>query len=393
MLLDALPLDIILLIVACDLGVDDALSFSLTNKAFQVLANQVSYWLPPLRYSRLYIPLSVPAVADLRSYTVSQLKTIVRHTRRLFKNWLWLKYCVKSPALANTAYGVIGIELQTFSLANPDVFTVVATDCPTNRTLGSAVVNDAVFIISTQGREAAVYACPRHLMAGYRHCFEADEVDDTTEDLFLQRSHVGRIPRPDVVSTAKLTRWNDHCVLSTEPNHGRSTISVARGYTAQSDDVVRALEITFWPRPQNGMPPPSDAGSRTYCEWERELHRAMLPAATTTVEGSLTFQEDSAWELLVIANSGLAVVLLVDPPPPESEPLVTPESTGEDNTPHQLPPKLLLVRFNPITNAITQHELCIPEGIGEGDHELTTGIISSLAVDDHRGVILVVTTS
>ncbi|KAF7315057.1 F-box domain-containing protein [Mycena indigotica] len=270
------------------------------------------------------------------------------------------------------------LELQTFSLENPMVSSIVVTDCPGYRTLGSAVVNDAVFIVALQHRQAAVYACPRRLMAGSDSSSSADNDIDFT----LGRNHVGHIPSSSNSSTTSLTHFRDYCVLSTEPYSGRSTISVVRGYAPDSrvdtpNDVplLRALEITFWPRPNNG-PEIQDASPADYDAWEKGLHRKLLPAETITVEGGLSMNEGNAWELLVIANSGLAVLLLVDPPS-NDEP-----GTDSFELRH---PKLMLVRFDPVSHIASQHELVLPE------EALNTRDICAIALDDHLGVVILVT--
>nr|GAT56226.1 predicted protein [Mycena chlorophos] len=291
-----------------------------------------------------------------------------------------------------------GLELQTFSLTDTSISTVVQTDCPTYRTLGSAVVKDAVFIIALQHGQAAVYACPRRLMAGY----PSSDTDDV-RDMTLQRSHVGHIPPSSNDPEDPLTRFADYCVLSTGPYHGQSTISVVRGYApdpiqpppGEEEPALQpqlrmvSLEITFWPRPTN-----SEDGGESHNEAEREkaFHRKMQPVTTITVPGRLSTHAGTTWELLVIANSGLALLLLVDQvvvPNPDADAVESEPQQPESSEPE---PKLVLVRFDPMTHVASQHVLKIPEGLAGEAYRLSTKNICALSLDDHRGVVMLVTT-
>jgi hypothetical protein len=253
-----------------------------------------------------------------------------------------------------------------------------------------------VYFIVLQSKDAFVYACPPRLLA------YAEPSPET--DYSIQRSHVARIPRPpdpsDSDSTSlpqppPLTRV-DYCVLSTEPNHGRNTISVANIMRTAPDgrQIPHSLEITFWPRPVR----PARTAFKSDEEYERAEGKLMLPAQTVTIPGSLTNQPGNAWELLVIANSGLAVVLVVDPPPDPDAPPPADGFGGELDEEAALlalerrpAPKLVMARYDPVRASVSMHELQIPAGTGEGDLRLDTRGICALAFDDHRGFVIVVT--
>ncbi|KAJ7261837.1 hypothetical protein B0H12DRAFT_338570 [Mycena haematopus] len=289
--------------------------------------------------------------------------------------------------VARAAWGGT-IEVLSFNLANPNISTIILTDRPRSSVLGSTVVGNTVFFIFPQGTDAFVYACPPRLLANSEPSPETDYT--------IQRSHIARIPCPpdflpspsDPAPPPPIIRL-DYCVLSTEPNRGRNTISVARNLTtALSGGQTRphSLEITFWPRPAASVPPSSgspDPGSKADWERERAEARRMQPAQTISIPGSLSNQPGTAWELLVIANSGLAVVLVVDPP----------RDLDDEGDDPGLPPKLMMVRYDPVLHSVSLHELCIPAGTGEPDSDLQldTRGICALAFDDHRGYVIVVT--
>ncbi|KAF7374783.1 F-box domain-containing protein [Mycena sanguinolenta] len=281
------------------------------------------------------------------------------------------------------------IEVLSFNLANPKISTLILTDRPRTPVLGSTVVGETVFFIVPQGTDAFVYVCPPRLLANFMPSPETD--------YSIQRSHVARIPRPpdfelqlpspsDLSPRRPITRL-DYCVLSTEPNHGRNTISVARNVTtsASGAQIPHSLEITFWPRPASAPVLSSSAGSQANWEKERADARRMQPSQTIWIPGSLSNQPGTAWELLVIANSGLAVVLVIDPPP-------DPDVAADAPAP---PPKLMMARYDPALHTVSLHELCIPAGTGDpepnSDLHLDTRGIYALAFDDHRGYVIVVT--
>ncbi|KAJ6513104.1 hypothetical protein C8R45DRAFT_334536 [Mycena sanguinolenta] len=279
------------------------------------------------------------------------------------------------------------IEVLSFNLANPGISTVILTDRPRTPVLGSTVVGETVFFIVPQGTDAFVYACPPRLLA--------NSTPSPETDYSIQRSHVARIPRPpdfelelpspsDPSHPRPITRF-DYCVLSTEPNHGRNTISVARNLITPpsgGDQIPHSLEITFWPRP---TPAPPGPGSQAKWEREKADARRMQPAQTICIPGSLSNQPGTAWELLVIANSGLAVVLVIDPPP---------DPNADANAPAPAP-KLMMARYDPVLHTVSLHELRIPAGTGDSesgsDLHLDTRGIYALAFDDHRGYVIVVT--
>ncbi|KAJ7903404.1 hypothetical protein B0H14DRAFT_939425 [Mycena olivaceomarginata] len=290
--------------------------------------------------------------------------------------------------------GIGTIEVQSFNLLNPKLSTVIITDRPTSRVLGSTVIGDTVFFIIPQAGDAFVYACPPRLLA---YSEPSPETDYT-----IQRSHVAHIPRPrdgplssSDPAPPSITRI-EYCVLSTEPNHGRNTISVARNVTTAAPagrQVPHSLEITFWPRP---APVPASSRSRGFKEGrerERADGRRMQPAQTICIPGSLSNQPGTAWELLVIANSGLAVVLVIDPPPDPAA-----ESPVDDQGPPLHPaPKLMMARYDPVLHSVSLHELRISAGTGQGTEpddpelQLDTRGICALGLDDHRGYVIVVT--
>lgn len=225
----------------------------------------------------------------------------------------------------------------------------------TSNIMGSAVIDDTVYVIALQFRTAFVYKFPQRLLA---YSAQAPDVDYS-----VRRSHVARIPAPpeDPDDPDDRAHFTDYCVLSTEPQHGRSTISVAYMHTLRPGlPSPLSLDITFWPRPVGPDPAP------------------LRPAQTVTVPGSLSNHPGSAWELIVIANSGRAVVLLVDPPRPPSES----EGPLPDTPPPGPAPKLMMARYDVLGGAATVHELQMP---------IDTRSICALALDDHRGVVVVVT--
>ncbi|KAJ7725630.1 hypothetical protein DFH07DRAFT_250805 [Mycena maculata] len=293
--------------------------------------------------------------------------------------------------VARSAAGGGGVEIQTFNFRDPTISTTIVTDRPRSRVLGSSVIGDTVyFIVPLPGDpQAFVYAVPQRLMA------HSSPGPDT--DYSLQRSHIARIPRPpDDPAGALGTRA--YCVLSTEPNYGWNTISVANAYVRADDTVACALQITFWPRPD----PAPRVAFNSEEEYEREKGRLMLPAQTVSIPGSLSSRTGTAWELLVISNSGLAVVLVVDPPPPVTGPDegdndgddgaagAEGDTAEEEDVPPPPPPKLMLVRYDPVLNSTSLHELQIPP-LAEDDEQVNTQGICGLALDDHLGFVIVVT--
>ncbi|KAJ7503123.1 hypothetical protein B0H11DRAFT_619467 [Mycena galericulata] len=507
--LDALPADILLQIVA-SLSLHDIVSLSMVSKSFNGLSQEHSFWLTPLRMTRLYQPLPCPNLEDLATRTTRDLKKLALHTVRLARNWSKpflqitgpvrtlrsevhnnILFCLpgtdaivlyslvdgtivccdmqtgvssapmflgrvndmSSPleephgvtvaalvnnrqllvvtasihptlstritfqcnldpgyhhaavfmnsevvGVARTSSEGSGIEVQTFNILQPDISTTIITDRPPSPVLGSTVIGETIYFIIPQlgDAQAFVYACPRRLLA-YRP--PAPDIDYS-----IRRSHVARIPRPsdDPEGTRSVRAY---CVLSTEPNYGRNTISVANAFSGTDAIVPHSLQITFWPRPE--VEPRSSFTSEE--EYDRAEGRMMLPARTVSVPGSLSSQPGRAWELIVISNSGLVVVLVVDPPPPdvelgEDQNGEGTEGEGDSNgdgdgenaaeggeepplTPPP-PPKLMLARYDPVLNSASLHELQIPPGIGEN---LDTRNICALSLDDGRGIVIVIT--
>jgi hypothetical protein len=119
----------------------------------------------------------------------------------------------------------------------------------------------------------------------------------------------------------------------------------------------------------------------------------MQPAQTICIPGSLSNQPGTAWELLVIANSGLAVVLVIDPPP---DPAAESPVDGQGPPPRPAP-KLMMARYDPVLHSVSLHELRISAGTGQGtdtddpELQLDTRGICALGLDDHRGYVIVVT--
>jgi hypothetical protein len=239
-------------------------------------------------------------------------------------------------------------------------------------------------ILHLQATDAFVYACPPRLLA---YTEPSPEIDYT-----IRRSHVAQIPRlvdADDPAAPSLTRFN-YCVLATEPNYGRNTVSIARNVFAQVGPNGRwsphSLEITFWPRPVSAP----RAAFESDEEFERAEGQLMLPSQTIAIPGSLCDPPGTAWELpFIVADSGLAILLLVDPLP---EVLPREDGVNFDEEAHAAPPpKLIMVRYDAVRSSVSLHELRIPAGTGEGDLVLDTRSICSLAIDDHRGVVFVVT--
>ncbi|KAF7362395.1 F-box domain-containing protein [Mycena venus] len=490
--LDVLPADILLRIAAA-LSLQDAISLSMVNQAFYTLSQEHSFWLEPLRTTRIIQPIPCATTDDLTTRTTQNLKQLALHTLRLARNWRQplpqitgpiktfhcgvhnnILYCLPGtdaivlysliqgtvicadvktgatstpmfvgrifdmsspleeltsftvaalvederrvmaivvltatihPAVATrvvftcdldggyvyngifmtssvvgVARGMRGgtIEVQSFNLLRRELSTIVVTDRPPQaQALGSTVIGDTVYFIILQSKDAFVEAT----------------------------SHASP-PPPNADADAlppALTRL-DYCVLSTEPNHGRNTISVARNVT--TDPLGRhtghSLEITFWPRPSPSGS--EDAGEGDEWERKRERERAegrkMQPAQTICIPGSLSNQPGTAWELLVIANSGLEVVLVVDPPSDVAD--AGPPANGDGDgdgeeleigrPPTRPPaPKLLMARYDPLLHSVSLHELQIPLDKEEPNLSLDTRGICALALDDHRGYVIVVT--
>ncbi|KAJ7072797.1 hypothetical protein C8F01DRAFT_1105262 [Mycena amicta] len=305
-------------ILYCLPGTSAVVMYSLEEETAICLNTQTGESSPPTMLGRVH-DMSSP-IEELEGYTVAVLVdnqrilvlkascSPVPSTEITYKCSLDTGYQHTAIFMNSFAVGVVradlngnsGIELQTFSLRDSTLSTVI----PSSRTLGSAVVNDTVFLVALQHSQAAVYACPRRFMAG---CPSSSP----------PRSHVGHIPSSSNEPTVPLTRFRDYCVLSTEPYHGRSTISTAE-----------------------------------YNDWEKGLYRTMLPTQTIT--------------LLVIANSGLAIVLLVDP-------------ALEDSTPVPADYNCTSCAFLTVS--------------AKGDFQLSTRNICAVGVDDHRGAVIVVTTS
>ncbi|KAF8206280.1 hypothetical protein K438DRAFT_1816938 [Mycena galopus ATCC 62051] len=483
--LDALPADILLLIV---------------NKCFNLLSQEHSFWLEPLRTAQILRPIPCSTFDDLTARTTPNLKRLALRAVRLAQNWsqpvpqvvgpidtfrcgvhnniLYLLpgtdvvvlysfnegtvicadvkagvsstpvfvgtriFDVSSPLeepagfsvgalvaggdnidnipgtgvdvvlirplqpgyiytgifMTSSVVGVLRaprdgcIEVLSLNLRNPEICTVILTDRPRPVVLGSTVINDTVYFITLQGTDAFVYACPPRLLA------YSEPLPET--DYTIQRSHVARIPRPpdfpmflpsmsDPAPRFRPITRLDYCVLSTEPNRGRNTISVARNVTTSTSgrQISHSLEITFWPRP---APLPAPSPAQSLKERERAEARQMQPAQTISIPGSLSNQPGTTWELLVIANSGLAIVLVVDPPEPE----VDADADADAEAPAVRPaPKLMMARYDPVLHSVSLHELRIPAGTEkELPHmELNTRNISALAFDDHSGYVIVVT--
>ncbi|KAJ7099446.1 hypothetical protein B0H15DRAFT_547229 [Mycena belliarum] len=253
-----------------------------------------------------------------------------------------------------------GIEIQSFNILNPGISTTIFTDRLRDGVWGSTVIGDTVYFIFLLTEQAFVYACPPGLLA-----YAAPSPD---MDFTLRRSHVARIPAPLGCDGVRGQPF-DYCVLSSEPTRGRNTISVVRRL---GPGAPSALEITFWPRPDTGK---------------------LRPAQTVSVPGVLR-QANTAWELLIIANSGLAVVLVIRPPEPPVRPSTPPspslassDSESESETPEPPPPpppKLMMVRCDPHSGALSLHELATPAAA-------PPSAICALALDDHRGLVILVT--
>ncbi|KAJ7496733.1 hypothetical protein FB451DRAFT_202046 [Mycena latifolia] len=465
--LNALPPDILLQIVPF-LTLPDVVSLSIVSKALQALSKEHSFWLDPLRTTRLSLPLACPSGDDLALYTTDGLKQLALHSIRLARNWRkpvpqiagpvrtfqcgvhnsivfnlsgthaillhslvhgTMVCCDTSTGLSSAPVYVgriidmsspleqrgtwtvaalvnddelivltvtlhpvasvdiifrrglepghinsavfmtdavvgvarvqsAGMEVQSFNILQPDISTTIITDRPRADILGSTVIDDTVYFISLQFTQAFVYACPRRLLA---YAPPSPDIDYS-----IRRSHVARIPRPlsDPDRLDRPLSFMDYCVLPTEPARGRNTISVVKTFTTSANPqtlLPHSLEITFWPRPEAGA--------------------ALRPAQTVSVPGSLSTQSGTAWELLIIANSGLAVAFVVDPEPRPVSELLDPNPQ-----PPPLPPKLMMAKVDPLGGAVSLHELQLPEP------ELAPKTICELALDDHLGYVIVVTT-
>ncbi|KAJ7108443.1 hypothetical protein C8R43DRAFT_187487 [Mycena crocata] len=309
------------------------------------------------------------------------------------------------------------IEVQTFSACDPTVETTILTDrvrvpapCvrsvylvilqPPAHVLGTAVLGRIVFLIDLQARDAVIYACPPRLMASVASTETSADYTDYT----LQRSHVARIPRPSPSESNAhypQTRFDVHVeesrVLSTEPRRGRSTVSVAAGW--------QTVEVTFWPRPATFTVEEEEQSEfitpNTDLDRERAAARLFRPTRTISVPGALLQPS-----LISVANSGLAVVLVV-----RLDVDAGATAGGAAEKRH----KLMLVRYDPAQNTASLHELDLRgvaapvKGTGEEDeagdgqgNALETSLeqkrltldprhISSLALDDHRGVVILST--
>ncbi|KAJ6491668.1 hypothetical protein C8R47DRAFT_1121409 [Mycena vitilis] len=295
--------------------------------------------------------------------------------------------------------GVAGsIELQSFARAAPEVQTVIVTDRPVdeNTIVGTFVAHGTVYIIIPQAPDAVVYACPPRLLAAAA-VHGSDPADGEPEhttprapiDYTIRRSHIARLPRS--LEDPACMRI-DHAVAG----YGRATVSIVRLMRATH---VCAVELTFWPRPE--LPHGEELKGKESERAERETGRLMQPGATLSIPGTLRRHADGGEEglgLLDVGSSGLCVLLSVDPSP---FPLAAITDDPEDTGPR---PKLILARYDPVSNSGSWHELCIPlnsnpsgdSGSNEVEAEeeavlLDTREICALALDDHRGVVFVMT--
>ncbi|KAJ6631445.1 hypothetical protein B0H10DRAFT_494361 [Mycena sp. CBHHK59/15] len=230
--------------------------------------------------------------------------------------------------------------------------------------------------------DAFVYAFPQRILP----CSSETQAE---KDYTVRRSHIARLPPlaldPEV--TNRVSRL-PYCVLSSEPYRGRSTISVARTRIGNiNDSRPYSVEITFWPRPSPG----SRSSFASDTEYEEAESKKLLPACTIAIPGSIR-SRPGVWELIVMANSGLAVIMVVDPPY-ELPPIIIEDDTeGTEPTeeaPPPPPPQLMLVRFDPLLGSATLHELVLEGATGEDTIDVKN--ICGVAIDDHRGVAIVVT--
>ncbi|KAJ6590043.1 hypothetical protein DFH09DRAFT_1359065 [Mycena vulgaris] len=84
--LDVLPPDILLQISAL-LSLHDIVSLSMVSKVFYALSQEASYWLDPLRTTRISKPLACPSADELATHTTESLKWLALHSIRLARNW------------------------------------------------------------------------------------------------------------------------------------------------------------------------------------------------------------------------------------------------------------------------------------------------------------------
>ncbi|KAJ7198582.1 hypothetical protein GGX14DRAFT_666119, partial [Mycena pura] len=84
--LDTVPADILLQVVA-SLGLRDAISLSMVNRSLHALSKEHSYWLGPLRLTRLSQPLPCATVDDIAGRSAESLKQLALHAVRLKRNW------------------------------------------------------------------------------------------------------------------------------------------------------------------------------------------------------------------------------------------------------------------------------------------------------------------
>ncbi|KAJ7655615.1 hypothetical protein DFH06DRAFT_1200524 [Mycena polygramma] len=306
--------------------------------------------------------------------------------------------------VARVMGGVAGsIELQSFARAAPEVQTVIVTDRPVdeNTIVGTSATDGTVYIIIPQAPDAVVYACPPRLLAvsavhGSDPAHSGGTEDATPRapmDYTLSRSHVARLPRASLEEPVYMRI--DHAVSG----FGRATVSILR---VMCGAQASAVELTFWPRPElpHGVGHGEELNEKESERVERARGRLMQPGAALSIPGALRHHADEGeggLGLLAVGSSGLCVLLVVDPSPFPVAAITNGQS--EDASPR---PKLILARYDPVSNSGSLHELCIslntdPSGDSgskevEAEEEATlldTRDICALALDDHRGVVFV----
>ncbi|KAJ6537746.1 hypothetical protein B0H19DRAFT_1270159 [Mycena capillaripes] len=347
---------------------------------------------------------------------------------RVFSHELEHGYTNSCVFLTTVVVGVVRalrggtvVEVQSFNLADPALSTLIVTDRPYSpaNVIGCAVIGSTVFLITLQFPDAFVYACPPRLLP------VAPAPDYT--DYTLRRSHVARLPWPELRLARPSLPRIDHAVFSTEPQHGHATVSVAHVmHGVNGGHVSCAVEVTFWTRPPGRMAEftsnvgAASAVNRKGNEGQRAFEaeaRLLRPAHTLAIPGPMY------GNLLAVASSGLAVVCAVNPAPATAaadddagegsdnpgggDNIHSVEGVDDDEDEHDdgnlQTPKLMLARYDPALDAVSLHELRLPaftnstiglvedlEEESEGDPELDMWCIQALAVDDHRGVVVVV---
>ncbi|CAK5281713.1 unnamed protein product [Mycena citricolor] len=236
-------------------------------------------------------------------------------------------------------------DIQSVFQRNAWFFVLIRAK-PAVEIMGSVVFDRTIYLVVLVGTNAFVYACPEKLLA-----IGSPSADI---DYTIRRSHVARVALsfPTDITRVCFPR----SVLSSEPRSGRSFISVTDVHARRGATTDRSLEVTFWRRPWSES------------DDESAQHRLVLPVKTVVVEGKLTEHPASHAEPLIIANSGLTVLLLVEVPEADS-------------------PKMLLIRYDPAEKTASTHELRFDASESGLDLKAVRGI----TLDDHIGVVMAVT--